>query len=143
MRSLDLVNGAPVRVSTVNRILAVVAWCIGAVTTYLGILGMSGAPWLVAASFAVVAQVLLTWAERAMWHGRPTLVGALALLFDVALNAGGVYAFVRRIGETPTGLMLSDVFGGSAIGPIPAMIVALVVGFLIAAAPEELWTRKD
>lgn len=146
VKSMDLADGAPVKGRsplTINRVLAVVAWLVGAATTYLGIQGMSGAPWTIALAFATVTQLLLTWAERAMWRGKPSGVAALALLMDVALNAGGVYPYVRRAGDTPVGLMLSDVFGGSQVGPWPAIIVACVVGFLIAAAPEELWSRKD
>lgn len=146
IKSIDLADGVPTKGRsplTINRVLAVVGWLVGAAATYLGVQGMSGAPWTIALTFAIVTQLLLTWAERAMWRGKPSGVAALALLLDVALNAGGVYPYIRRAGETPVGVMLADVFGGSQVGPWPAIIVSVVVGFLIAAAPEELWTRRD
>jgi hypothetical protein len=79
-----------------------------------------------------------------VWRGKPSSVGIGALLLDVLMNAGGVYVYVRNIGDTPTVRMLMEAFGlAGDVSPIGAMIVALVIGFLIAAAPEEFWSRKE
>lgn len=128
-----------------NKVAAVVAWLIGLATTYLGLAALLGnAPWYIAAGAAVVAQGMLTWAERAIWKGRPSLVGGLALVLDTLLNAGGIFPFALRLGESPPVQMIARVLNTpSEIGPLGAMIVSLVLGFAIAAAPEEFWNRKD
>jgi arginine exporter protein ArgO len=99
----------------------------------------------VAAPVAIGSQALLTFMERGLWRGKHvSAVTVAALLFDVLLNAGGVYPLAMRIGATPTAGMLADAFGWErAISPIGAMILAIIGGFLIAAAPEEFWIRRD
>lgn len=129
-----------------NRFVAVIIWLIGVATTYLGFTTMaSGLPWQVALPFAFGSQALLTYMERGLWRGRHvSVVTIAALLFDVLLNAGGVYPLALRLGATPTAAMFADAFHWErAISPIGAMIIAIIGGFLIAAAPEEFWSRRD
>jgi hypothetical protein len=147
VRNVPMVNGRPIMSSPVNvgnRIAAVVAWLIGLATTYLGLAALLlNAPWWLPIAVALVAQGMLTWAERAIWRGRPSLVGALALLLDTLLNAGGVFPYALLLGDTPPVRMFATALGTPAqIGPVGAMIVSLVLGFAIAAAPEEFWARK-
>lgn len=150
-QSVEMKNGTPAkdlhaaaRVNIGNRIAAVVAWAIGLATTYLGLAAvLVNAPWWLPLAVALVAQGMLTWAERAIWRGKPSLVGGLALLIDMFLNAGGVFPYAVRLGDTPPAVMIATAFGvPSQVGPIGATIVSLVLGFAIAAAPEEFWTRK-
>lgn len=152
VRSTPLRDAAPAtpaapspRPLPANRIVAVATWLVGALTTHLGLSALvPGLPWYYSAGFALVTQATLTLAERAMWRGRPTIVGAGALLIDVACNTGGIYPYARRLGETPAAVAIADVLHVARdIGPLGAIIAAGVLGFLIAAAPEDLWNRKD
>ena len=147
MKSVPLVNNEPVRRAEIhigNRIAAGVAWLVGLTATYLGLAALlTNAPWWLPLVAALVTQAMLTWAERAIWRGRPSLVGALALLMDTLLNAGGVFPYALLLGNTPPVQMFATVMGvPSQIGPVGAMIVSMVLGFAIAAAPEEFWTRR-
>ncbi len=129
-----------------NRVVAVIVWLIGVATTYLGFVTMlPDLPWTVALPFALACQGMLTWMERGIWRGRHiTVVTMAALLIDVLLNAGGLYPYMARLGATPPARMLADAFGwGTTISPIGAIVIALIGGFLIAAAPEEYWNRRD
>lgn len=129
----------------VNRVAAGIMWLIGLAATWLLFAAfLPDAPIVVSGSAALIAQGLLTWFERPIWQGRPNMLGLAGIAIDTLLNAGGVFPYIRRIGETPPGAMLLDVFGGdTSIRPGVALILSLVLGFLIAAAPEELWRRKD
>lgn len=129
----------------INKILGAAAWVLGAVATWQGLIAfLPGAPAWLPFVVAVATQGFLTLAQRAIWRGHPSLVGIAALLIDVALNAGGIFPYALRVGETPTARMIIAVFGGARqVAPITAMIVATVLGILIAVAPEELWSRKD
>ena len=149
VKSTELVNGEPAtkRLNPIvdNRIAAAVVWLAGVGLTATALLAMLvNVPVWLAVTVAVVAQGILTWSERAVWRGKPTSVGIGALILDVLMNAGGVFAYVRNIGDTPTVTMLMEAFGLTGdVSPIAAMIVSLVIGFLIAAAPEEFWSRKE
>lgn len=128
-----------------NRLVAVIVWLIGVATTYLGFTTMApGLPWTVALPFAFGSQALFTYMEMGLWRGKHVSAVTIAvLLFDVLLNAGGVYPLAMRLGATPTAAMFAEAFHWErAISPIGAMIVAIIGGFLIAAAPEEFWNRK-
>ena len=132
-----------------TRIVSVGSWLVGAAITWLGLaVFMSTAPWWLPVLIAGGAQLFLTLAQRAIWRGHPSFVSFVALAIDVALNAGGIFPYAQQIGQTPTAQMIITVAGANAktaqqITPITAMIVAIALGLLIAAAPEELWNRKD
>ena len=130
---------------SINKSIGVVAWLAGAAATWLGLATfMPGAAWWLPVIVAVRVQLFLTLAQRAIWRGHPSFVGFGALIIDVALNAGGIFPYAMRVGETPTAQMVIAVAGGSRqIAPVTAMIVAIILGLLIAAAPEELWSRRD
>lgn len=128
-----------------NRIAAIIVWLFGVLSTYLGIkVFLAGAPQWLPAVVAVIAQLVLTFGERPIWRGRPSFAGLGALAIDVALNAGGIFPYMFRLGETPPAQMVITVFGGGRqVAPLSAMIAAIVLGFLIAALPEDLWMRRD
>lgn len=138
-------GGRVIRPAVGNRIAAVVAWLVGVTATTAGLWGfLPNVPWYIPVVFGFGSQAFLTWAERTIWKGRPSVIGFGALAIDVLLNAGGIYPYALRLGNTPPVQMIADVLNtDSAVGPVGAMIVAVVLGFLVAAAPEELWTRKE
>lgn len=128
-----------------NRIAAVIVWLFGVASTWLGMrVFLDGAPVWLPWVVAFLAQFVLTFGEKAIWRGRPSVAGLMALAIDVALNAGGLFPYALKLGETPPAQMIVAVFGGDRqIAPRSAMIAAIVIGFLIAAAPEDLWSRRD
>jgi hypothetical protein len=144
VRSYDL-DSTPRRATlSPNRIAAVVVWCGGCAATYGFISGAIAAPWWLAIIVAVCAQGVLTLAERPTLHGKVSLLGAAALTLDTALNAGGLYVPMTRLGATPTGQMFADVFGtDAALSKTAALVVAWVLGLFIAGLPEQLWRQKD
>jgi hypothetical protein len=144
IRSYDL-DSTPRRATLQpNRLAAIAVWCGGCAATYGFIAGAISAPWWLALIVALVAQGVLTLAERPTLHGKVSLLGAVALTFDTALNAGGLYVPMTRLGATPTGQMFADVFGTSAaLSKTAALGIAIVLGLFIAGLPEQLWRQKE
>lgn len=142
MRNGLLAAPAPTRTIPVNRIAAVLTWAAGVGTTYLFVSASTGAPVWLCAVVALLAQAVLTLAERPTLNGRPSLVSAGALALDTILNAGGLFAPMQRLGSTPPGQMITAVTGQSGVSPIAALAVALVLGALIAALPEWFWRQR-
>ena len=128
-----------------NRLAALVIWCFGLGATWLLFSGwLPTAPWYVALAPAFVTQVILTWVERGAWRGMPSSIAFSAVFLDALLNAGGVYPFMKRLPQTSVGVMLTDVLGsGTVLHPFAAIVAAFLLGLFTAAAPENLWRRKE
>lgn len=152
VRSAPLVNGEPAekrmswidKVRTGDGIAAITVWCAGALATAsVFLVMMPDLPWYFAGGLALVAQALLTKAQSRLWRGKASMAGLGAVAIDVLFNAGGIYPYAKRLGDTPPVLMIADVLNiPSQVGPVGAIIVAVLLGILIAGAPEELWTAK-
>lgn len=127
----------------VAKLLALGVWLISVATTYAVIVVLlgPGAPWYIALVTALVVQMMLTAAEWRMFvDGRRNEVGVIALVADVAVNAGGLYGPMTRIGETSVGAMLSSISGAApSVGPIAAGVLAALAGYVLARAPEYIW----
>ncbi len=144
----DLLNGILAQPAArptipVNRIAAVLTWAAGVGTTYLFVAASTGAPVWLCAVVALLAQAVLTLAERPTLNGRPSLVSAGALALDTILNAGGLFGPMQRLGATPPGQMIGAVTGQAAVTPVAAFVVALILGALIAALPEWFWRQRN
>ena len=125
-----------------NKLIALVVWLLGVATTYMaiGVLLGSDTPWHVSMLAAVVVQIVLTAVEYRFFQGERNEVGVIALCFDVAFNAGGLYDPMTRIGATPVGKALADVFTlQPTVGKVSALVLALILGYLLARAPEYIW----
>lgn len=125
-----------------NKLIALVVWLLGVGTTYMAINVLLGpdTPWYISVLTATVVQLVLTAVEYRFFQGERNEVGVIALCFDVAFNAGGLYDPMTRIGATPVGKALSDAFGVEpTVGKISALILAVVLGYLLARAPEYIW----
>ena len=134
-------------VLTRRRIAAVLAQLGGWYTTWrfinaLGIgdlagLGISvGVEW----SLFEFKQVVLNGTEKG------NIYGWVAIIIDMLLNAGGLWAIVLNLDNTDSYKMLVTTLqiGGSEMRLIPALVVALGLGLLLAIAPHQLWHgRKD
>jgi hypothetical protein len=95
---------------------------------------------------AVALEGVLSLMKNAIFRSRRNsgLVGVSAFFFDGLLNAGGLFPLMQRIGDTPTGKMftawLNLQIGGNNTA---AVILALVFGGLLSAAPWFLWRAGD
>ena len=126
----------------INKIIAALMWLVGVGTTYAAIAVLLGdAPWYIAVASSLAMQAGLTAVEYKFYNGgQKNEVGLIALFIDVAFNAGGLYGPMSRIGATPTGNALSDAFGVAPnVGKIAALVLAVVIGYLLARAPEYIW----
>ena len=119
--------------------IAVLIWLMGAGATALLLQGV-GLPVTVAAGAAVLVQWIFTKLERPMWRRRWNVVSLLFVIFDVLINAGGLFTLVQRLDQTQVWTML-QAFGavGSQMGPVGAGVIAFGFGFAIAWSPEAIW----
>lgn len=129
----------------ISKMIAGVLWLVGVAATYASIVILIGdAPWYVTVGTALAVQAGLTAIEYTFYNGgTKNEVGVIAIVFDVAFNAGGLYGPMSRIGATPTGGALSDAFGvAPSVGKIAALVLAVIIGYLLARAPEYIWESE-
>lgn len=152
MRSETLKDGQPVERARVrlswNRAAGCVAWGIGAYFTWRFFNAASPATGaILAALAAIVVQWVLTLVERPLWRklagrpgGRMAPLAAFVTVIDGLLNGAGIYPVAGRIAQTEVGKMIAD---GLQVEPTlstrGAILVALILGLIIAATPEALW----
>lgn len=130
-----------------NKLAAIIAWLLGAGTTYLFVSRVTpGASTVATLIVAGIAQLLLTLAELPLFRlvrrhgGRVSAVPLTSLLADTLLNAAGIYPYTGRIQATDLGVMLSEVFHVQpAMDPTSAFAIAFVAGLIVAGLPELLW----
>jgi hypothetical protein len=142
-RAGQVAHGRAPRLSP-SQAAAVIVWLAGAASTYLFIAAaLPDAPAWLAALVAGAVQIVLTVGERGITRGRLSFVSIVSIAFDTLLNAGGLYGPMQRLDSTPVGVMLADVTGSASGGGMVTLGLCILLGALIAMAPEELWRRKD
>lgn len=141
MQSRPLSQPHPIASVSVNRPIAVIIWLLACVTTWQLIAAVTdGMDWRYQIGMGVLLQVIFTALERPMLNGKPNKVSGIVLLLDTLINAGGIYPFALRVSATPTAQMITTAFNmSSAVSPMAAFLLALLFGFLLAAAPEAVW----
>jgi len=125
-----------------NRLIAIAVWLLGCLATYAGIAVLLGAdaPWYISAGVALVAQAMFTAVEYRAFRRGMDEVAVIVIGLDVAANVGGLYGPMTRVGQTGFGQAIADVFGVSdSVGKVSAFILAAVVGYALARAPEKIW----
>lgn len=124
-----------------NRIAAVVIWCLACMTTWQFLVALGLDRWAAIPS-AILAQALFTILERPWWgRGRDTVAG-MAVLADTLINAGGVWPWMSRLDQTPPWQMLADALQlAPGLAIVPALVLCLTFGYVLAAAPERLFKR--
>lgn len=127
-----------------GKIAAVVAWFGAVYTTYLSVQALQpGTPLLIMTVTAFVVQFVFTVAERPIMRGKPGLFTIAVFILDALINAGGVFPTLRNIGKTPTAQMIAAAGTPATVDVWPAILISLVVGGIIAVAPEALWRMKE
>lgn len=129
-----------------NQAAGIVVWLISAWATAL-FAKQIGIEESVSYIIGIGIQFLFTRAELPVWRkqGYPVL-GIVVALFDSALNAVGVWPYIRdNFGNTELWRMTVDVTSSASNEPTLAVrvVFALAVGIAVAAAPEYFWSRKD
>lgn len=91
---------------------------------------------------AIIGQFVLTVCEKSIWQRRNlTAVSTVALILDVLINAAAVWPFVERFDSTSVWYFISNWLGMSGgLSNFSSGILCLVVGFILAAAPEYVWS---
>ena len=148
-----LVNGKPPEAAklvpvprlSMNKPIAIFLWAVACVTTYQLVQALRPdleLRMLIAA--AIGAQVLFTWLEKPVLRGKPNKISSAVLLLDTLTNAGGIFPMALRAPETPPAQMLIAAFHlAPTMPPLGALLLSLVFGFLLAAAPEAVWRWKE
>lgn len=129
------------RPPSINQPLAVIIWVIACVTTWQLVAAMTpGMAWYYQVGIGILLQAIFTALERPMLRGRPNKVSGAVLAIDTFINAGGAFPYVLRMSATPTVQMVSTALDiAPQVSPIAALLLSLVLGFLLAAAPEAVW----
>lgn len=132
-----------------NRIAGAGAWLIGVFLTYLFLRTFKGDPLgLIGAGIvALIAQGLLTLAERPLWRwilkrkdGRFIVASVVVTGIDGLLNAAGLYPYIGALTGSNVVSMIADVASiDPTIGKPAAFLIAGAVGLLVAALAEFYW----
>ena len=132
---------------TINprRIAAAMAQIGSFATTYGCVIAMGGKG-NVGFFIALGIEFLLMMGKTLVFDGKKNeadFLGYVAILLDTLLNAGGIWPMVQTLDKAPSWIMLKESMGlVGEVGKIPALIVALVLGYLLAVAPHRLWREK-
>lgn len=148
VRSENLVNGQPVKRQASGgygyKVAAGLVWLGAVYTTYLAVSALQAdTPWFIMLPVAAAIQYVLTMAEKPVLQGKIGIFTVVVLLIDGVINAGGLFPMLRNVGQTPTAQMAAAGGVASDVGSMPAILLSLLFGLIIAAAPEALWKMKD
>lgn len=124
-----------------NRWTGVIIWLVGAYLTSQLLLQMGVAdPY--SSLFGFALQWALTKAEGPLWQGKGYPRMALfATFIDGGVNAGGVWPFMKNLGQTDFWRMISEIAGQPNLEPSLITIIAcsVAIGLATAAAAEYFW----
>jgi hypothetical protein len=132
-----------------NRVAGGGAWLIGVFLTYLFLRTLKGDPLggVGALAVALIAQWLLTLAERPLWRwllrrkdGRFIAASVAVTGLDGVLNAAGLFPYIGALTGSNVVAMIADVAHvDPTIGKPAALLIALAIGLLVAALAEYYW----
>lgn len=128
-----------------RKIAAAMAQLGSFATTYGCIIALGGKGYT-GFFLAVAVEFFLMMGKSLVFDGRKTgadAFGWMAVAADTFLNAGGIWPAVQTLDKAPSWIMLKQGMGlAGDIGSLPALIVALVLGYLLAVAPHRLWRER-
>jgi hypothetical protein len=113
--------------------------CFSFVATYLLIVALNGEGW-VTLIVAIAIEFVMYRGKALLWErSRSDLWGLVCLGLDTTTNAGGLWPAMLRLKETTTWTMWATAFNLSPeVRALPALVISLVVGFLLAVLPFTL-----
>jgi hypothetical protein len=130
------------RRSAGNKFIAFVLWGLSCYATYQFFVSLAGegpAVFLV----AIIAQMALSFGESPMWRGDISGIGVIALAFDTFTNIGGTFYYIGNLEKTASWQAFTTTFHASSqVSGYTQLFIAIVVGMMLAAAPEALWKQS-
>jgi hypothetical protein len=123
------------------RIAACILWVCAVTTTQLFLAGLmpaatTGTVWLAAAAL----QLVLTVVQSEFWSGQRGQVSTFAVLVDTGINAAGIWPYIQNLDRTNVWDMIAELTGvGGTMSPLVAGFLAIIIGYILAAAPERVW----
>lgn len=135
-----------------NRVAGIIAWLIGVYFTWRFFVAAEPAvSWILAAVAAALVQWVLTLVERPLWRRLARKPGAklvplaiIVTILDGLLNGAGIYPMTGRIAQTGVGKMIADLFAVQPqLSTQAAVILAIVLGLVVAGLPEALWQYDE
>lgn len=125
-----------------HKIVAALAQIGSFATTYGCILAMGGKGYT-GFFIALGLELFLAAGKSLVFDGKKSSADAfgwVAIFIDTALNAGGIWPGVLTLDKAPAWIMLKDSMGlAGDLSKLPALIVALVLGYLLSVAPHRFW----
>lgn len=111
-------------------------------TTYGCVMAMGGRGYR-GFFLALAIEAVLMAGKSLVFDGKKSnadAFGWVAIIIDMFLNAGGIWPMVQVLDNAPSWIMLKESMNLQGdIGQLPALIVALVLGYLLSVAPHRLW----
>lgn len=135
-----------------NRVAGIVAWLIGVYFTWRFFTAADPTVhWLIMAIAAGLVQWVLTLVERPLWRRLARKPGAklvplafIVTIIDGLINGAGIYPLTGRIAQTGVGKMIADLFRVEPqLSTQGAIILAIVLGLIVAGLPEALWQYDE
>jgi hypothetical protein len=125
-----------------SKAVAALAWAVVVWTTHLFLKVMTiGEDWTLLA--ALILQAILTAGESPLWRGKGQWWHMVILAVDSVTNVGGLFTYMTRLDQTDSWAAFNTGLGTTGgLNPLAALLLSLVVGILIAAAPEFLWRQQ-
>jgi hypothetical protein len=123
------------------RIASCILWLCAVTTTHMFLVGLLpatpvGTVWLAAAAL----QLILTILQSEFWSGQSGYVSTFAVMFDTGINAAGIWPYIQNLDRTNVWYMIAELTGlGGTMSPLVAGLLAIIIGYVLAAAPEIVW----
>lgn len=114
---------------------------LSAYATYLFVAGIApeGANGYVTLATGLLLELVLYKSKALLWERGSDMWGLSCLVFDGLTNAGGIWPALLRLDNTSMWRMWVVSFGlGDGMHELPALVLALVMGFLLAIAPHAM-----
>jgi len=71
-------------------------------------------------------------------------LAVIVTIIDGLLNGAGIYPFTGRIAQTGVGQMIADLFHVEPqLSTQGAVVLAIVLGLVVAGLPEALWQYDE
>lgn len=125
-----------------RRITAALAQIGSFATTYGCVIAMGGKGYS-GFFLALAIELILMAGKSLVFDGKKSgadAFGWISIAVDTFLNAGGIWPMVKVLDNAPTWIMLKESMNlQGEIGRLPALIVAIVLGYLLSVAPHRLW----
>lgn len=133
----------------VYRIGAGIAQAASLLTTYAFFLAvMASADLVLIIAVSACVEFVLFLGKKMLFsarqHQNSRQIAVPSIVLDTLLNAGGIWPYAKNLAMSPPAIMLAEALAlRGTIGAVPALILSLVAGYLLAVAPHTLWKAGD